>query len=179
MEHTGDLTPGYVVPEHYFVTEEVWITVGPSAGQCNGPHSAYPRLRHFYDKLIDSTKWQAEIGVEGSVAPKGVARMTYGKSNQNEFPPVSVEIKPVSIGNGRMQDFEWRYKAVSSSSETHMEFSTSNPAVHRITYTIDCDDIAALPNNFKVSIRAVFRADRKARRVSSSLPSLDSSAIAT
>ena len=145
--------------------------MGPSDGQCTGPHSVHPRARYFLNKLTDTTNWQAGIGFQGAAAPSANASLTYGKSMQNEFPAVSVEVTPISIGNGQMQDFEWRYRASSSSSQTHMEFSTSNPPIHKSTYTIDHEDTGPLlPNNFKISVRAVFRAQRKIRRVNSSFP---------
>lgn len=90
----------YIVPDHYFVAEEVWIIVGSSADQCIGSHSTHPCLIDFSNKLMDTTNWQAGIGIQGSLMPFINENLAYGKAYQNEFSSVSVEIKSVSIGNG-------------------------------------------------------------------------------
>jgi len=156
MEYTSSTETHGVIPDHYFVTEEAWISAGPSAGECTGPYDVHPRTRDFHDKLIQSTNWQGGAGLGASGGPS--VQISYGKEKQRELPSISSEVMPISFGNGERQDFEWRYKTYSSSSETHVEFSEKNPPTHTVTYTIENQDPQeTMSSSFRVRIRSVFR----------------------
>jgi len=172
MEDTTGSSDNPVVPDHYFIVEEAWVTVGPSGnGHCSQPHSPHPRLRFFYDRISNSSNWETEFRIQGSVLPKGTAKLSYGRSNQCDSSSLAAEVRPVFIGQGQRKDFEWRYKPASVSSKTHIEFSTTSPPNHTIKYTMDRNNpVDALPNYLRVRVRVIFRAPRRVRRISSKFP---------
>jgi hypothetical protein len=92
------------------VTEETWIIVGPTGGTCSPPHSIQTRLQAIYNKVADTSNWQAELGLEASLNPKGTGKVARGESTQIERPPVTVEMEPGPFRIDRQQPFEWQYR---------------------------------------------------------------------
>ena len=152
-------------PEHFFVTERVWIIIGPSKGDSMGPRAPQPRMRYFYQSLSESSSWQGGITVG---APTKIAgTVSYAASKLTERSAIAVEVNPIRIGAGIGQDFEWVYKTRTGSSDTHVEFSSSNPPVHHVTYRLGAD--APSPEDMRLRVKALFRQCGKITRSQSRL----------
>jgi hypothetical protein len=141
------------VLEHLFVTEETWIIVGPSEGACLGPRAALPHMREFFSRFSDSSSWQGQVTIG---APTNITgNLSHARTRLTERPPITSEVVPVSFGSGARQDFEWRYQMRPGSTDTLVEFSSSNPPTHHVTYVRPVN--AASPEDIKVMLKAVFR----------------------
>jgi hypothetical protein len=77
------------------------------------------------------------------------------------------EVEPIAIGKGAGDDFEWRYKMKKGSTDTHLEFSSSIPPVHRVSYRVLTDTPS--PDDMRVVVKAVFRQRGKILRSKSHL----------
>jgi len=152
--------------EHYFVTKQGWLTVGPRDGQCSAAHSILPRKRYFYNNITDSTNWQVNAGLQISKPPV-TGNIIYGKSTQKQLPTAVVEVELIKSGSGRRQDYEWCYRPKSSSTSTHMEFSSTSPPTHTATYTVGRN--ATTPKTFRVGVKAIYQRQGKLRRLLSTL----------
>ena len=142
-----------VAEEPYYVTDQVRIIIGPSKGRAMGPRAPQPHMRYFYDSLRNSSTWQGGITV--GMPTKTSGTISYGTSKLADRPAITSEVNPIRIGAGCGQDFEWLYKTKIGSSDTYVEFSSSSPPTHHVTYRLGDD--APSPEDMRLRVKAVFR----------------------
>lgn len=149
-QHTSSTSALRLDP--FYVTDRTQIIFGPS-GRCRGPRSIFPLFHYFSEKQSISSNNRFDLGIEASATPKAVCKGSKGSSKTIDRIPVTLAVEPGYIGSGERQDFEWNYKATSAS-ETHLELSSTNPPIHKATYTV----LPLLtPEHFRVKIETIYR----------------------
>ena len=147
----------------------IWIVIGATGGTgCSGPHHLKPRREFFTNKVADTSNWQAKLGVEAAINPKGTGEIAWGESTQTEHPAITVEVQPGRFQKGLPLHFEWEYHTSSFSASTLMEFSTTNQLAHSGSYTLN--RTGSTPDDLKVMVKAIFRKQGTLPRTKSSLP---------
>ena len=146
--------------QHFYVTEEVLFTIGPSPGRCDPPVSVHPFAQHFAQRRTASTKTQLDFSFEASANPKAVFTASKVKGNAVEYDPVSLAVEPIFIGSGGRNDFQWRYRPLGPNG-TNLEMSSINPPVHEATFRLYSADT---PKSVKIGVQATFRRNEKLRR---------------
>jgi hypothetical protein len=81
--------------------------------------------------------------------------MSFGSSKQKEHPSSTVEIEGFECGGGPRQSYRWCYRPKSKSAETHMEFSSTNPPTHTVSFTVPRNK--KNPTTFRIRTRAVYQ----------------------
>jgi hypothetical protein len=153
--------------DHYFIVKECRISVGPLDGDCSAPHSVAPRERSFIDKYTKQRNWQAGITMAASQTPGVTPTVSYGQSKQTEQPSVVVEIEGFNCGGGPRQSYRWRYRPKSQSAKTHMEFSSTNPPTHTVSFTVP--RIQNNPKALRIRAKAIYERKGPFRRVASGM----------
>jgi len=144
-----------VESDHYFVLKEAQMTAGPSDGECSPPHSVIPRERYFIIKFTETNNWQAGANSTISPTPAVAPNVSFGSSKQKEHPSSTVEIEGFECGGGPRQSYRWCYRPKSKSAETHMEFSSTNPPTHTVSFTVPRNK--KNPTTFSIRTRAVYQ----------------------
>ena len=130
-----------------------------------GPRAPQPHMRYFYDRLSDSSSWHGGITLGAPTKTSGT--VSYTASKLIGRPAITAEVNPLRIGAGNGQDFEWLYKTKIGSSDTHVEFSSSSPPTHHVTYRLGADGPS--PEDMRLRVKAVFRQCGKLTRSQSHL----------
>jgi hypothetical protein len=153
--------------DHYFIVKEARISVGPSDGECSAPHSVVPRERYFILKYRESNNWQAGAYAEISGTPAITPNISVGGSKQKDRPSAIVEIEGFKCGGGPRQSYSWRYRPKSDSAKTHIEFSTTNPPTHSVSFTVPQNQ--KNPNALRIKAKAIYERKGLFRRLATAV----------
>ena len=146
LEESGDTL------DHYFVIKEVWIIVTPDGGQPSPPTDTGPRLHDLVYSITDTNTRQATISLQSSTTPF-TGSASYTNQRQIAHPTYVIEATLGDSKNGTEQAYEWRW-IPTTKTKTHLQFTTTNPPTHRVTYNILQN--AETPKAYNVKAKVIY-----------------------
>src|SRR5947207_6318998 len=114
-----------------------------------------PKESDFYERRILSNRFQLEVAVEGSVAPKGRLKYQRGNESSEEMIARTIGLRPYKFGSGLPGCYCWEY-GLMGSYQTAMECSHASPPVHRAKYIYYGNPRYHFPDYLYTSVRTEF-----------------------
>ena len=145
---------------HYFILKEAWIMIKPVGGQSSPPDQTGPRMHDMFSNITETHSHQANVTLQGSITNPITVGASFAKQSSNERPTFVVEATLARSQTGEEQGYEWCWKPTSIA-KTHLEFTTSNPPTHRVSYTILRN--ADVPKAISVKTKAIYEKKRLAQ----------------